>query len=313
MVTFEVEKRPGYRLDYVMIGNEKIERKMSQYSFTMSNSEIHIMAHFTKIGQYTNLVEDDQINTPSISQYRCMTFTVNGVSFDMIYVGGGSFLMGASSDQDHDAQNDEQLVHSVTLDSYYIGETEVTQALWQAVTGSNPSSFNKGGNYPVEKVSWNDIANVFLPKLNHLTGQNFRLPTEAEWEYAARGGNMSRGYKYSGSNNLNEVAWYGYYSDSSKRTVTTENTMPVKQKKPNELGVYDMLGNVWEWCLDWYGDYPLGSVKNPKGFEFGTARVLRGGSWGNIANRCRISNRYCGAPDSSSRSRGFRLFLSLQK
>ena len=163
-------------------------------------------------------------------------FTVNGVSFEMVRVEGGTFRMGATSEQEADDWDREKPVHSVTLSSYYIGKTEVTQALWKAVMGSNPSYF-KSDNQPVENVSWNDC-HEFIRKLNALTGQNFRLPTEAEWEFACRGGNNSRGYKYSGSNNLGSVAWYDGNSGNK--------THPVGTKAPNELGIYDMSGNVWE-------------------------------------------------------------------
>ena len=166
-------------------------------------------------------------------------FMVNGVSFEMVRVEGGTFHMGATSEQKDEAWDREKPVHSVTLSSYYIGKTEVTQALWQAVMGSNPSNF-KGSNLPVECVCWNDCQE-FIQKLNSLTGRNFRLPTEAEWEFACRGGNNSRGYKYSGSNNLGSVAWYDDNSGGQ--------THPVATKAPNELGIYDMSGNVWEWCL----------------------------------------------------------------
>ena len=157
---------------------------------------------------------------------------VNGVSFEMARVEGGTFRMGATSEQEDEADSDETPVHSVTLSGYYIGKTEVTQALWQAVMGSNPSRF-KGSDLPVECVSWNDCQE-FIKKLNRLTGRNFRLPTEAEWEFACRGGNNSRGYKYSGSNDIDNVAWYW---DNSG-----EKTHPVGTKAPNELGIYDMSG-----------------------------------------------------------------------
>ena len=146
---------------------------------------------------------------------------------------------------DSEAYGDESPVHSVTLSSYYMGETEVTQALWKAVMGNNPSRF-KGDNLPVENVSWNDCQE-FIRKLKQKTGKNFRLPTEAEWEYAARGGKKSNGYKYSGSNNIGSVAWY---DDNSSNQIHA-----VKGKRLNELGLYDMSGNVWEWCSDWYGQY----------------------------------------------------------
>ena len=194
-------------------------------------------------------------------------FMVNGVSFEMVRVEGGTFRMGATSEQEDEADDDEKLVHSVTLSSYYIGKTEVTQALWQAVMGSNPSHF-KGADLPVEFVTWNECQE-FIQKLNRLTGSNFRLPTEAEWEFACRGGNNSRGHKYSGSNDIDNVAWYW---DNSGR-----KTHPVATKAPNELGIYDMSGNVWEWCADWYGGYSSSAQTNPKGPYGGSGRVYRGG------------------------------------
>lgn len=208
-------------------------------------------------------------------------FTVNGVSFEMVRVEGGTFRMGATSEQGSDAWGDEKPVHSVTLSGYYIGKTEVTQALWQAVMGSNPSRF-EGSDLPVECVSWNDCQE-FIQKLNRLTGRNFRLPTEAEWEFACRGGNNSRGYKYSGSNNLGSVAWYDGNSGGK--------THPVATKSPNELGIYDMSGNVLEWCADWYGDYSSGAQTNPKGPYGGSSRVYRGGGWCGSVGSCRSSCR----------------------
>ena len=225
------------------------------------------------------------------------TFTVNGVSFTMIKVEGGTFSMGATSEQGSDAYSDEKPVHSVTLSDYYIGETEVTQELWEAVMGTNPSSF-KGSQKPVERVSWNDCKE-FITKLNRLTGKNFRLPTEAEWEYAARGGNKSKGYKYSGSNTIGNVAWYTDNSGS-----TTHN---VKTKSPNELGIYDMIGNVWEWCEDWYDSYSSGSQTNPTGPSSGSHRVSRGGSWSYSASYCRVSNRNFGSPGIRGNFLGFRV------
>ena len=227
------------------------------------------------------------------------SFTVNGVSFDMVYVEGGTFDMGATTEQGSDAYSDEKPVHSVTLSGYYIGKCEVTQELWEAVMGSNPSWF-KGAQYPVEHVSWNDCQE-FVSRLNSLTGRTFRLPTEAEWEYAARGGNKSRHYKYSGSGNIGYVAWYYKNSGSTTHAVGTQTA--------NELGIYDMSGNVCEWCSDWYGGYSAGSQTNPQGPSSGSARVLRGGSWSDYARYCRVSYRYCGDPYDSYDGGGLRLVL----
>ena len=227
------------------------------------------------------------------------TFTANGVSFKMIRVDGGTFTMGATSEQGSGAFDNEKPAHRVTLSSYYIGETEVTQALWQAVMGSNPSNF-KGDYRPVEQVSWDDCQ-TFISKLNSLTGKTFRLPTEAEWEYAARGGNKSQGYKYSGSNTLGNVAWY---FDNS-----VDKTHPVKTKSPNELGIYDMSGNVWEWCQDWYDSYSSSPQTNPTGPTSGSYGVYRGGSWYSSARLCRVSGRGSITPGRQRNFLGMRLVL----
>lgn len=233
------------------------------------------------------------------ASYSNGTLTVNGIKYNMVWVEGGTFRMGATSEQGSEI-SDEKPVHSVTLSGYYIGKTEVTQALWQAVMGSNPSYF-EGDDLPVEQVSWDDCQE-FIRKLNSLTGQNFRLPTEAEWEFACRGGNNSRGYKYSGSNYIDNVAWYDGNSG--------DKTHPVATKSPNELGIYDMSGNVWEWCADWYGDYSSGRQTNPKGPYGGSYRVRRGGGWISDVRRCRSSNRNYGHfPTRRLISLGLRLAL----
>ena len=224
----------------------------------------------------------------------------DGISIDMVKVEAGTFMMGATSEM-KDPYSDKKPVHQVTLtNDYYMGKYEVTQALWQAVMGSNPSNF-KGDNLPVETVNWNDCQE-FISKLNSLTGRKFRLPTEAEWEYAARGGKKSRGYQYSGSRKISDVAWYEGNSRSK--------THPVGRKQANELGIYDMSGNVWEWCSDWYGSYSSSSQTNPMGSDSGAKRVRRGGSWCYIARICRSSYRYGDAPDCRGLYLGLRLALS---
>ena len=235
------------------------------------------------------------------------SFTVKGVSFKMVAVDGGTFQMGATSEQQN-AYDYEKPVHSVTLGSYYIGETEVTQELWQAVMGSNPSDFTGNSQHPVEWVSWNDCQ-TFVDKLNDLlagqlpAGRRFRLPTEAEWEYAARGGNRSRGTQYSGSSSIGDVAWY---DDNIGGT-----THPVKGKSPNELGLYDMSGNVYEWCEDYYdsGYYSSSPSANPQGPSSGYNRVLRGGGWYSDAQCCRVANRNYNTPGSRDFDYGLRLAL----
>ena len=228
-------------------------------------------------------------------------FELGGVEFKMVKVEGGTFTMGATAEQGSDAYSDENPAYKVTLSDYYIGETQVTQALWKAVMGGNPSRFTGDDNLPVECVSWEDIIEKFIPALNRKTGRTFRLPTEAEWEYAARGGGKSKGYKYSGSDNIDEAAWY----DGNSR----DKTHPVRGKKANELGLYDMSGNVWEWCHDWYGDYSSGAQPNPQGPDKGSYRVLRGGSWYYYARNCRVSYRCNYTPGRRDYYCGFRLVL----
>ena len=221
------------------------------------------------------------------------TFTVNGVSFTMLPVEGGTFTMGATPEQGtSDPWTVEYPTHEVTVSSFSIGETEVTQALWQAVMGSNPSSFTGDLNRPVEMVSWDDCQ-AFIAQLNQMTGRTFRMPTEAEWEYAARGGKKTQVYKYAGSNDIDEVAWYDTNScDGVGPDSPDYGTHPVASKKANELGLYDMSGNVWEWCQDWFGNYSSEPQTNPTGPESGDNRVYRGGSWINYSKNCRVSSRF---------------------
>ena len=201
-------------------------------------------------------VED--VDAAELLPAKVITYEVNGVSFDMVEVEGGNYLMG----DDNSVKENEKPAHKETIATFQIGKTEVTQELWEAVMGTNPSNFNGEANLPVEEVSWTDC-NTFIAKLNELTGKNFRLPTEAEWEYAARGGNKSQGYTYSGGNTIDDVAWYASNSFS--------NTLPVAKKEPNELGIYDMSGNVWEWTSDKYSD-------NYSSARTSSGRVTRGGS-----------------------------------
>ena len=231
---------------------------------------------------------------------RVQVFNANGVAFKMVRVTGGTFQMGATSEQVSDTYDCmAEPVHSVTLSDYYIGQTQVTQELWEAVMGSNSSRFKDNNQRPVETVSWKGCQE-FIEKLNRLTGKNFRLPTEAEWEYAARGGSKSKGYKYSGSNNPDAVAWY--YENSGGKT------HPVAQKQANELGLYDMSGNVQEWCQDRYGKYKSNSQTNPTGAWTGS-RVLRGGSWCDIARSVRVSHRFYSSPGNYLSDSGLRLAL----
>lgn len=246
-----------------------------------------------------------KVTTPrrTPQELRTESFSVKGVAFSMCYVVGGTFKMGATAEQGSDVGDDEKPAHKVTVSNFYIGQTEVTQALWKAVMGKKPSKF-KGENLPVEQVTWNDCQ-TFIEKLNFMTGRTFRLPTEAEWEFAARGGNNSKDYKYSGSHYQDDVAWHSDNGNGKTHMVGT--------KLANELGIYDMSGNVSEWCSDWYGsDYYDGSgdSKDPRGVTSGTSRVVRGGSWGGSIEGCRVAYRYNSMPDTKNNALGLRLALS---
>jgi len=220
----------------------------------------------------------------------------------MVHVKGGTFTMGCTPEQDIDCSESEQPAHQVTLSDYYIGRYPVTQGQWKLVmNGDNPSKF-QGDSLPVENVSWYDVR-AFIWKLNEMSGGNYRLPTEAEWEYAARGGVQSKGYKFSGSDIADEVAWYG----------PGETTRSVGIKMANELGIYDMSGNVWEWVNDWYNEYNIDPKTNPQGPNTGVNRVLRGGSWSNIARYTWVSVRNGGIPNFRRDTIGFRIAYSPEK
>lgn len=227
------------------------------------------------------------------------TVTILGLNMEMVYVEGGEFEMGATEEQGNDVKTDEKPVRKVKIDGYHIGRYEVTQVQWKAVMGTEPSAF-KGDNLPVENVSWLE-AREFCQKLSEETGKKYVLPTEAQWEYAARGGNKSQHYKYTGSNDVDVVAWY---KDNSG-----DKTQPVGTKKVNELGIYDMSGNVKEWCSDWYNKYNANDTDNPQGDESGhvDVRVVRGGDWGDAAHYCRVSARYKATPLYHSNGLGFRV------
>ena len=256
--------------------------------------ELTVYATAQEEGKVLSQSNNQTIIVPALDNDETETFTVNGVTFTMVAVEEGTFMMGASTGQN------ASMGHQVTLSSYFIGETEVTQALWVAVMGNNPSSFTGSQNRPVEKVSWNDCQN-FIVKLNELTGRTFRLPTEAEWEFAARGGKLSQGYHFAGSNWADDVAWYW-----------TNTTHPVAQKIPNELGLFDMSGNVNEWCQDWYADYSNDAQINPTGPTNGSRRICRGGSWNDQYTYCLVWVRgeiQSYAPDVKRSDLGFRLAL----
>ena len=245
---------------------------------------------------HAELVEDTCVVKSEVEK---KTIVVNGVSFTMVMVEGGTFAMGATKEQFR-AESDEIPIHDVTLSSYYIAETEVTLALWDAVMKDNSCAPGVENN-PKGGLSWDDCM-AFIKRLNQLTGYTFRLPTEAEWEYAARGGNRSKGYMFAGSDLLDEVAWY---RDNSERMAHA-----VAQKKPNELGLYDMCGNVYECCYDWYGNYTSKAQTNPKGPAIGSHRVFRGGSRNCHAGYHRVSYRSNNMPNARYRDLGLRLVLS---
>ena len=286
----------------LLVGNHKVEIKKDGYG--TESKQVNILE-----GQTATLAgmlsTNTTVPTSTGSTLSDNTITIpvkKGISIDMVRVEAGTFTMGATPEmKDPDYDYDEKPTHQVTLtNDYYIGKYEVTQALWQAVMGSNPSKF-KGDNLPVENVSWKDCQE-FLSKLNNTTGKTFRLPTEAEWEYAARGGKKNRGYLYSGSNNISDVAWYSDNSDNK--------THAVGFKQANELGIYDMSGNVYEWCQDRKGSYSSSSQVNPTGAASGSYRVRRGGYWSSSARYCRSSDRSSSSPGYRDFDLGLRLVLS---
>ena len=289
----------------LLIGNHQVEVRKDGYATDKKSVTI-------SEGQTASISGTLASNTASSSNGYASSSSVssggneisipvkNGITIDMVKVEAGIFMMGATSEMQYPV-DDEKPIHQVTLTKdYYMGKYEVTQALWKAVMGRKPSFF-EGDNLPVEWVSWNDCQK-FISKLNKMTGRRFRLPTEAEWEYAARGGKKSRGYQYSGSSNISDVAWYDGNSGSK--------THPVGTKQANELGIYDMSGNVYEWCQDSYVSYVSASQTNPTGAVSGAFRVGRGGGWNCIARGCRSAFRYGYAPDDRDSYLGLRLVLS---
>ena len=258
--------------------------------------------------------DDSRLKISGTSEYYSVEDTVGanyiictagGVSFKMIHVEGGSFEMGENG-----TNSNEKPEHRVILPDYYIGQTEVTQELWEAVMEDNPSHFQDNPSHPVESVSWIDCQQ-FVRKLSNITGRNFSLPTEAQWEFAARGGNKSQGYTYSGSDYLNNVAWFGYYNGGNAEGKTS----PVKLKEPNELGLYDMSGNVWEWCQDEYDEdyYYHSPTYDPKCTSGDGQFVLRGGSWYSNTELNRVAYRGRNKSNCRDSYLGLRLVLSNPK
>ncbi len=257
----------------------------------------------TRLTVYDNVAQDFRTLTVIVNERTEPDLPDNdenpfGEPFKMVYVRGGTFTMGATSEQGSDAYSQENPAHTVTVPSFRMSNIEVTQGLWKAIMGTNPSNFTGNLRMPVENVSWAECQE-FIARLNERTGKNYRLPTEAEWEYAARGGVKTKGYKYSGSNTIGNVAWYSGNSGSTTHVVGT--------KSPNELGIYDMSGNVFEWCQDWYGSYTDGMQTDPTGPETGTLRVRRGGGWSSAARASRVSYRTGTSPTVRSNIYGLRL------
>ena len=258
------------------------------------------------IHQVLNAGNPEVISTDIVTE----VINVGGVKFQMVFVEPGTFIMGAADD-DIDAADRERPAHEVTLTGFYMGATEVTQQLWVSIMGNNPSDFNDNPQRPVDFVSW-DECQQFITLLNQKTGKNFRLPTEAEWEYAAKGGNRSKGYRYAGSNDIDEVAWYEVNSYDVGMESPDFGSHAVGTLKPNELGLFDMSGNVMEWCQDNYGPYSGAPQTDPTGPVNGNYKVTRGGSWGGGAPYCRVTYRGSGtAPSSKGHYRGFRLVMPL--
>ena len=292
----------------LLVGNHNVEVRKSGYTTSRQTVTISEGQTASISGSLTSSASSSNANVLSSSGTSLSGNTItipvkNGINIEMVKVEAGSFDMGATPEMRslQYPYDDEKPDHRVTLTkNYYIGKYEVTQALWQVVMGNNPSRF-KGDDLPVERVSWKRCQD-FISKLNSLTGKRFRLPTEAEWEYAARGGNKSRGYRYSGSNTLDDVAWYGDNSGSKTHAVGT--------KQPNELGIYDMSGNVSEWCQDWRGSYSSSPQTNPTGAVSGSYRVDRGGSWLYSAWFSRSSSRGGRTPGGRDGDLGLRLVLS---
>ena len=255
-----------------------------------------------------------QRSNPNTAQVESETMPIKTetMQIEMIFVEGGTFTIGCTSEQSDICSDREKPAHQVTLSNFYIGKYPVTQAQWREIMGKDIRRqrdmvsedlmiFDEGDNYPMFYVSWNE-AQEFIKILNEKTDKSYRLPTEAEWEYAARGGNQSKGYKYSGSNIIDEVAWYLYNSD--------DMTHPVGTKNSNELGIYDMSGNISEWVSDWYENYSSNDQTDPKGPATGSFRVLRSGGWTDDGRRARVSHRFSSSPDGRDFDLGFRIASS---
>ena len=277
----------------------------------ISNDDKSIIAGLMDGARIANGGQSNNSGQTTIQSGRDFVETTAGLNMKMVWVEGGEFLMGGTSEQGSSASDDEQVIRRIRLDSYYIGECEITQEQWAKVMGTSiqqqagkagQSSYRGiGPDYPMYYVSWEE-AQAFCQELSRMTGRTYCLPTEAQWEYAARGGKKADGSKYSGSWSIDVVAWYNDNSGSS--------THPVKNKRANSLGLYDMSGNVREWCSDWYGSvYNVNETNNPTGPSAGSYRVLRGGSWNGNAQCCRVSYRDLNSPGYRHYYIGFRVVV----
>lgn len=266
----------------------------------MKRYTLYILVSWFILG--TNSVSAKTKNTIPDS-LQVLRFEVNDIPFSMQRIENGVFLMGGTREQHHERLSTDLPTHTVALNAYYISHTEVTQSLWKAVMPeweimdelNNP-------NYPITDVSWYDCQ-VFIHRLDSITGMPFRLPTEAEWEFAARGGNETQGFRFAGGNILDSVSWGLSNGGFRKHTVGL--------KKPNELGLYDMTGNVSEWCSDWYAPYYIGTEPNPKGPITGDNKIVRGGSFDNCQANSHISYRHYQRPEESTQYCGLRLAMTL--
>jgi formylglycine-generating enzyme required for sulfatase activity len=271
---------------------------------TMKNLTLLFLTLFFVTGVFAQTTTDPhakpakQVNKPDPVDPK-LAEMAREIESKMIKIDGGTFTMGCVIVQDSECYTQEKPRHTVTLNTFYMGKHAVTQKEWKALMGTTPAA-KYCAECPVVNVSWFD-AQLFINKLNQISNGGYRLPTEAEWEYAAKGGNSSHGYKYAGSNDVDEVAWYD--------TLKTHHIMEVAKKKANELGLYDMSGNVWQWCSDWFQEkyYSNSPSNNPQGPEKGTSRSLRGGSWWGPLRDCRVANRDMYPPDSKDDDVGFRL------
>ncbi len=279
--------------------NNNLEEQNNKLKEQINQLEEKVKSLNYKLEKYKN--PKDKIEQKSLPQIEIIAIPGTEVSFKMVFIEGGTFMMGANKG-DTEANWDEKPAHEVTLSDYWIGETQVTQALWVAVMGENPSKFKGDTNLPVEHVSFEDCRE-FIKRLNKLTGREFRLPTEAQWEFAARGGNQGKDnhHQFAGSNRIGDVSWY--HKNSERKT------HPVGGLDPNELGIYDMSGNVWEWCNDWFRNYSRSTDIDPCGPKRGFHRVCRGGSCVDTAKNCRISLRTTIYPKEKTDYFGLRLAL----